>query len=37
MGWIFRKPVYEKITLIEKDDLDRDPGGSLLLLCGDEN
>ncbi|KIM31991.1 hypothetical protein M408DRAFT_327367 [Serendipita vermifera MAFF 305830] len=25
MGWIFRKPVYEKITLIEKDDLDRDP------------
>ncbi|KAG8803349.1 hypothetical protein FRC17_006192, partial [Serendipita sp. 399] len=25
MGWIFRKPTYTKLTLIEKDDLDRDP------------
>ncbi|KAG8850545.1 hypothetical protein FRC20_001991, partial [Serendipita sp. 405] len=25
MGWIFRKPTYTKLSLIEKDDLDRDP------------
>lgn len=25
VGWIFRKPAYEKISLIERDDLDRDP------------
>ncbi|CAG7854166.1 Acyl-CoA desaturase {ECO:0000305/PubMed:8538376}; AltName: Full=Delta(9)-desaturase {ECO:0000305}; Short=Delta-9 desaturase {ECO:0000305}; AltName: Full=Fatty acid desaturase {ECO:0000305}; AltName: Full=Stearoyl-CoA desaturase {ECO:0000305} [Serendipita indica DSM 11827] len=25
MGWIFRKPTYTKLPLIEKDDLDRDP------------
>lgn len=26
MGWIFYKPTYERMKLIERDDLDRDPG-----------
>ncbi|TEB38788.1 hypothetical protein FA13DRAFT_1724731 [Coprinellus micaceus] len=25
MGWIFYKPTYERMKLIERDDLDRDP------------
>lgn len=26
MGWIFYKPTYERMELIERDDLDKDPG-----------
>ena len=26
MGWIFYKPKYERMDLINKDDLDGDPG-----------
>lgn len=26
MGWIFFKPQYERISLIERDDLENDPG-----------
>jgi hypothetical protein len=26
MGWIFYKPNYERMELIERDDLDNDPG-----------
>jgi len=26
MGWIFYKPTYERMKLIECDDLDEDPG-----------
>lgn len=30
MGWIFFKPSYERINLIDRDDLDRDPGKFLI-------
>jgi hypothetical protein len=30
VGWIFFKPTYTKLHLIERDDLDQDPGSSLL-------
>ena len=30
MGWIFYKPNYERMSLIDKDDLENDPGGSLV-------
>ena len=26
MGWIFYKPTYERMGLIERDDLESDPG-----------
>jgi fatty-acid desaturase len=26
MGWIFFKPTYEKMELVDKEDLDNDPG-----------
>jgi len=26
MGWIFYKPTYERMGLIERDDLEIDPG-----------
>lgn len=26
MGWIFFKPKYERMALIERDDLENDPG-----------
>lgn len=29
MGWIFYKPKYEKMELINKDDLDSDPGNAM--------
>ena len=32
MGWIFYKPTYEKMKLIEQDDLNRDPGELRRLL-----
>ena len=28
-GWIFTKPTYPKMKLIERDDLESDPGESL--------
>ncbi|KAG0707436.1 hypothetical protein DFH29DRAFT_1055244, partial [Suillus ampliporus] len=28
MGWIFFKPVYERVKLVDREDLDRDPGES---------
>jgi hypothetical protein len=36
MGWIFYKPTYERMTLIERDDLENDPGALLskLLIGG---
>lgn len=34
MGWIFYKPNYERMELIERDDLDNDPGlWSLFSIC----
>ena len=29
VGWIFFKPSYTKLYLIERDDLDEDPGSSV--------
>jgi stearoyl-CoA desaturase (delta-9 desaturase) len=26
MGWIFFKPSYEKLSQVDRDDLDNDPG-----------
>lgn len=26
MGWIFFKPTYTRMELVDRDDLDRDPG-----------
>jgi hypothetical protein len=28
MGWIFLKPTYERMELIDREDLDSDPGES---------
>ena len=34
MGWIFYKPNYERMDLIDRDDLDNDPGlWSLFSIC----
>ena len=42
MGWIFYKPIYERMDLIDREDLDGDPGAQcsqyryacpLLILC----
>jgi len=27
MGWIFFKPTYERMRLVERDDLEKDLGG----------
>jgi hypothetical protein len=32
MGWIFRKPKYEKLKLIDQSDLNRDPGERVLII-----
>lgn len=31
MGWIFFKPIYERIDLVERSDLDNDPGLSFIV------
>lgn len=33
MGWIFRKPSYKKMSLIERRDLEADPGAFLYDHC----
>jgi stearoyl-CoA desaturase (delta-9 desaturase) len=32
MGWIFRKPKYEKLKLIDQTDLNQDPGKLVLSI-----
>ena len=37
MGWIFRKPKYEKLKLIDQTDLNQDPGTTFILLFQQDN
>lgn len=34
MGWIFFKPKYERMELVDREDLDSDPG-KVVPSCGD--